>query len=198
MLWIDGITKDEALKMVRNANIDDLQHWAVALPPEMVPKFHDEIGENYAGEPFCLRLCLLVWIASNFTQVPKALQLKAALAFLEKKNSLLYAGTGFGKTMMVVHDCAPRRSRERLDRNHHLSSQAATGFAGRDLLEQVRHPYALYQRRYDDNTSPPIRPGSSEWRASSRGARFWLLSLTQSLSTRNSYMMQKIVCPKRM
>ncbi|KAF5342158.1 hypothetical protein D9611_001627 [Ephemerocybe angulata] len=102
MDWIDGITKHDALNMVRTANIDDLQHWAAALPPEMVPKFHDEIGENYAAEPFCLRLCLLVWIASDFTQIPKALQLKAALAFLEKKNSLLYAGTGFGKTMMVV------------------------------------------------------------------------------------------------
>ncbi|KAF6741039.1 hypothetical protein DFP72DRAFT_863293 [Ephemerocybe angulata] len=80
MHWIDGITQDEALKMVRNATIDDLQHWAAALPPEMVPKFHDEIGENYAAEPFCLRLCLLVWIASDFTQIPKALQLKAHLA----------------------------------------------------------------------------------------------------------------------
>ncbi|KAF6757870.1 hypothetical protein DFP72DRAFT_758569, partial [Ephemerocybe angulata] len=48
------------------------------------------------------RLCILVWIASDFRQVPKALQLKAGLAFLHKKNSLLYAGTGFGKTMLIV------------------------------------------------------------------------------------------------
>ncbi|KAF5338538.1 hypothetical protein D9611_013264 [Ephemerocybe angulata] len=56
MLWIGGIAKDKALKMVRNANIDDLQHWAAALPPEMVPKFPDSTTLSFEG--FCDRLTL--------------------------------------------------------------------------------------------------------------------------------------------
>ncbi|KAF5311724.1 hypothetical protein D9611_009450 [Ephemerocybe angulata] len=102
MLWIDGITRAEALEMVRNANLDDLERWLACLPQEKVPNYKELVGEDYSVEPYCIRLCLLVWIASQFTQIPKLLQLKASLAFLHKKDSLLYAGTGFGKTLIIV------------------------------------------------------------------------------------------------
>lgn len=90
--------------MIRKANPEDLEAWFEEIPLNLVPQFPEINGtdENYATIPFFQRLSLLVWVASGYTQVPKTLQLKAALAFLYEKDSLLIAGTGFGKTMLVV------------------------------------------------------------------------------------------------
>ncbi|RXW12964.1 hypothetical protein EST38_g12890 [Candolleomyces aberdarensis] len=103
MTSLDGLPREKALELVRKAKLADLTRWIATIPAEKMPAdFLDTLGDDVTEEPFCLRLCLLVWIASEQTQVPKGLQLKAALAFLHQKDSLLCAGTGFGKTMMIV------------------------------------------------------------------------------------------------
>ncbi|RXW18371.1 hypothetical protein EST38_g7483 [Candolleomyces aberdarensis] len=101
MLWCCGITKEESLALIREAEGNELTHWASCIPAELCPL--EYLSSLSAAENnFCLRVILLVWIASNFTQIPKAAQLTASLAFLYKKDSLLQAGTGFGKTLLIV------------------------------------------------------------------------------------------------
>ncbi|KAH6902930.1 P-loop containing nucleoside triphosphate hydrolase protein, partial [Coprinopsis sp. MPI-PUGE-AT-0042] len=51
---------------------------------------------------FCIQVCLLVYIATRFALVPREVQLRASLALHYKKESLLYSGTGSGKTMFIA------------------------------------------------------------------------------------------------
>ena len=48
-----------------------------------------------------IRLCLLVYHATHGKEIPKELQFQAALACL-KTDSLIVAGTGFGKTHIMA------------------------------------------------------------------------------------------------
>jgi superfamily II DNA/RNA helicase len=105
MFWTTDITPREASKMIRSSSMDELELWFKALPQEKTPhSFIDGLhsDEKLGEERFCKQICLLVWMASSFSQVPTAQQLEAALAFFYGKDSLLLARTGFGKTLLIV------------------------------------------------------------------------------------------------
>ena len=51
---------------------------------------------------FALQVCILVWIASKETIIPKSGQLEQVLCYLHDRNSILIAGTCFGKTLTIV------------------------------------------------------------------------------------------------
>ncbi|KAG6807324.1 hypothetical protein H0H92_007998, partial [Tricholoma furcatifolium] len=48
------------------------------------------------------RVCLLAWIVTGRTQVPRELQLRAFLATFHSRNSLISTGTGCGKTLVII------------------------------------------------------------------------------------------------
>ena len=48
-----------------------------------------------------LRACLVVFIITRFTIVPRVFQLKASLAILNGLDSIITAGTGSGKTLCL-------------------------------------------------------------------------------------------------
>jgi ATP-dependent helicase YprA (DUF1998 family) len=48
------------------------------------------------------RACLLSWFVTAGTQVPREIQLRSCLATSNGQDSLLYAGTGSGKTLPIA------------------------------------------------------------------------------------------------
>ncbi|KAJ3524442.1 hypothetical protein NMY22_g10996 [Coprinellus aureogranulatus] len=105
MDWTSGITPGEASRLVLNSNLDDLDMYFSILPrDEARNAFLDWLHceEKIGEERYCKQVCLLVYMASGFSQVPTALQLEAALAFYYRKDLLLLARTGFGKTLLPV------------------------------------------------------------------------------------------------
>lgn len=59
------------------------------------------IGLDESEQVIALRLCLLVFTVTNGKEIPKQSQLKAALASIEQ-DTLVIAGTGFGKTHIMA------------------------------------------------------------------------------------------------
>jgi len=48
------------------------------------------------------RACLLAWFVTGGTQVPRDIQLQSCLAMFNGQDSLVYAGTGSGKTLPIA------------------------------------------------------------------------------------------------
>ena len=68
--------------MVREATEDHLRFWAAAIPATLYPSaFVDSLVAD-SERVFCMKACLLVYVATNYTLVPRRLQLLAALAIL--------------------------------------------------------------------------------------------------------------------
>ena len=103
-----------ALAHVRNDSLPSLFNKVFLVEPfSRVPVeyiFTLDVEEQIVA----LRLCLLVYYATHGQEIPKKLQLQAALACL-KTDSLVVAGTGFGKThimalVILYHDDPNRLS----------------------------------------------------------------------------------------
>lgn len=57
-----------------------------------------------------LDLCLLCWYRTDEQQCPKIPQISSALSLLRGRDTFLYAGTGFGKTLSaILHAFLERR-----------------------------------------------------------------------------------------
>ncbi|KAF9070721.1 hypothetical protein BDP27DRAFT_1362390 [Rhodocollybia butyracea] len=70
-------------------------HWILSLA------LMDEGAEPTEDQILAIQLCLLVFYTMRGQEVPKILQLKAALVSVQR-NSLVVAGTGFGKTHIMA------------------------------------------------------------------------------------------------
>ncbi|KAJ3818098.1 hypothetical protein F5880DRAFT_1450472, partial [Lentinula raphanica] len=46
--------------------------------------------------------CLLLWHVTRGSQIPRQIQLESALSVYQRKDTLLVAGTGSGKTLVVI------------------------------------------------------------------------------------------------
>ena len=105
MFWETDMPLYVACKMIRTGEVDNLDLWFKTLLQEKTPygflnRLHGD--EKIGKELFCKQVCLLVWVASLFSQVPTAQQLEASLTFFYDKDLLLLARTGFGKTLLIV------------------------------------------------------------------------------------------------
>ncbi|KAF8552163.1 hypothetical protein OG21DRAFT_1511808 [Imleria badia] len=74
------------------------------LAPLMLDKKHPvdylaTLAENDRTD--ALRACLVVFIVTRFTIVPRVFQLKASLAILNGLDGIITAGTGSGKTLCL-------------------------------------------------------------------------------------------------
>lgn len=114
-----------------------------------------------------LRLCLLVYTITNGKEIPKELQLKAALASIDR-DTLVIAGTGFGKTHImallqlleksnsnrVFITISPlKRLQETQVRfiSFHQRLFHWTYISDRSISEQVSHTNCCYKPRYLQN-----------------------------------------------
>jgi hypothetical protein len=75
------------------------------IPGSQLPSadFLDDL--SLTGRATVLKLCLLCWkVTEAFERriVPREFQLRAALATVTKKNSVVDVGTGYGKTLAMI------------------------------------------------------------------------------------------------
>ncbi|KAJ3550829.1 hypothetical protein NMY22_g203 [Coprinellus aureogranulatus] len=100
-MLLEGCDGPEALRIVRDAPSERIELLAIQLPAEKMPNDYLEKLEE-RERVFSLRVCILVWIASEETIIPKPGQLELVLCFLYDRNSILVAGTCFGKTLTII------------------------------------------------------------------------------------------------
>ena len=103
MALIYPLTCSEAMDLIRDASFDTLccefsvmQHGNGGKAPLMYILTLAESKQIIA-----LKLCILVYYATRGKEIPKELQLRAAIASIER-NSLVVATTGFGKTHIMA------------------------------------------------------------------------------------------------
>ena len=71
------------------------------IPPSKVPtEYMNSLSEQ--DRVTAHRACLLTWFLTSGTQVPRDIQLQSCLATFNGKDSLIYAGTGSGKTLPIA------------------------------------------------------------------------------------------------
>ncbi|KAG2003761.1 ATP-dependent DNA helicase recQ [Coprinopsis cinerea AmutBmut pab1-1] len=100
--WNIYYSREDHLDAARTAKKDQLEAWIALVIPEFTARGFVEGLDDEKEKEFCLRVTMLVYIASNYSQIPREHQLRAALAFFHKRDSLLYSGTGSGKTLLMV------------------------------------------------------------------------------------------------
>jgi hypothetical protein len=68
----------------------------------------DKLPYDYLATPaeedrtYALQACLIVFIVTRFTIVPRVFQLQASLAILNGRDNIITAGTGSGKTLCLL------------------------------------------------------------------------------------------------
>jgi hypothetical protein len=100
------------IQAIREIPLEQLQAMVGELVPlELMPSadFIHALSPNERTD--VLRACLIVFVLSESTMVPRQLQLQAALAELAGFDSILISGTGSGKTlaMAIPHILHPER-----------------------------------------------------------------------------------------
>lgn len=84
---------DERLQIIHSAGPLAVDYLASVIPPSKLPVLW--LGTLNSGNlNFCLRACLIVLEVTKSSQVPRKIQLEAALAAYHNTDSLLAAGTG--------------------------------------------------------------------------------------------------------
>ncbi|KAG6843060.1 hypothetical protein H0H93_002422, partial [Arthromyces matolae] len=92
----------EKLKYVREMPQEQLlQLVNQEIPSEKLPSVYLEQLDD-ADRSTAYRACMLAWIVTERTQVPRELQLRAFLATFHGHDSLISAGTGSGKTLVII------------------------------------------------------------------------------------------------
>jgi hypothetical protein len=102
----NAITNAISLHSIRKLNLPALECFIDAMiPGSQLPSadFLDDL--SLTGRTTVLKLCLLCWKATEAFErriVPREFQLRAALATVTKKNSVVDVGTGYGKTLAMI------------------------------------------------------------------------------------------------
>ncbi|KAK0240631.1 P-loop containing nucleoside triphosphate hydrolase protein [Armillaria nabsnona] len=92
----------EALDWVRNASFADLHyHISYFVDPERVPSLYISTLTN-SQQTICCRFFLLAYFVTGGREAPREMQLRAALATYENRDSAVIAGTGSGKTLIIA------------------------------------------------------------------------------------------------
>ncbi|KAE9386281.1 hypothetical protein BT96DRAFT_544948, partial [Gymnopus androsaceus JB14] len=98
------LTLSQHLDIIRNDSFTELwRKFADSVQPNLkdnnLSLFIMDLDDS--EQVIALRLCLLVYTITNGKEIPKELQLKAALASIDR-DTLVIAGTGFGKTHIMA------------------------------------------------------------------------------------------------
>jgi ATP-dependent helicase YprA (DUF1998 family) len=86
---------------VREASLQGLHSFARSLIQERLPnEYIETLGDKDRTD--ALRACLLVYVLTATTIVPRQFQLEAILATLNGRDIVITAGTGSGKTLCLI------------------------------------------------------------------------------------------------
>jgi ATP-dependent helicase YprA (DUF1998 family) len=96
-------TLEKRLETLRGYSVEeiiDLSH--EILPSSKLPtEYLNGLAEK--DKATCLLASLICWSVTGGTQVPRAMQLRAVLADRHRKDTLISAGTGSGKTLPIAN-----------------------------------------------------------------------------------------------
>jgi ATP-dependent helicase YprA (DUF1998 family) len=92
----------DLLQDIRNSSLCDLESLAAeCLPSEALPNNYlnslDAVHKTVA-----LRACLIVHIVSKYSIIPRQYQLEASNGLEDRRDVLVNAGTGSGKTLCLI------------------------------------------------------------------------------------------------
>ncbi|KAF9234844.1 P-loop containing nucleoside triphosphate hydrolase protein, partial [Melanogaster broomeanus] len=97
---MDSVT-DTIVQGIRCAALDLLNQTARELIQDRLPtEYLSTLTDNEKVD--ALRACLIIWILTRGTVVPRVFQLQASLAMLQQRDSVIIAGTGAGKTLCLL------------------------------------------------------------------------------------------------
>jgi len=93
---------DATLQEIRQKSLGNLQIEAKQLYPEGLAKLEDFLNSLTLPErTTCLRACTMLFKVTN-GKIPRQFQLEATLATISKRDSIVIAGTGAGKTVCIL------------------------------------------------------------------------------------------------
>jgi ATP-dependent helicase YprA (DUF1998 family) len=98
----DVPTLEKRLEALRAYTVEDIFELSdQILPSSRLPTdFLNGLAEK--DKATCLLATLICWCVTGGTQVPRAMQLRAVLADRLRKDTLIAAGTGSGKTLPIA------------------------------------------------------------------------------------------------
>ncbi|SJL04214.1 uncharacterized protein ARMOST_07575 [Armillaria ostoyae] len=92
----------EALDSIRNAGLTELHdHICHFIDSSRIPLSYISTLTQ-SQQTICYRFFLLAYFVTGGREAPRAMQLQAALATYEKRDSAVIAGTGSGKTLIIA------------------------------------------------------------------------------------------------
>ena len=94
------------LTKIRNFSLDMLKiTYQESIPSELAVS--TSFWNSYSDEKLAigLRACLAVWATSGKRIVPNNFQLTAAISLISGQDTLVDAGTGYGKTLCMIIPC---------------------------------------------------------------------------------------------
>lgn len=93
----------DSLKLVYDLPSSELLSLAVSLFPRQLDSLDEFLATLSSDDlAIALRACLLLFKVTKGSKVPRAMQLEAMLAVMGRKDSLVNAGTGSGKTVAML------------------------------------------------------------------------------------------------
>lgn len=98
------LTIQEELENVRHDSLNDLIRKFATMQcttRNAAPHLYITDALPESKQTVALRICLLIYYVTKGQEIPKLLQVQAALASVEQ-NALVVAGTGFGKTQIMA------------------------------------------------------------------------------------------------
>jgi hypothetical protein len=86
---------------------EDMLHWAYETLVPSERRLPDSFWTRYdeTKRSIGLRACLLLWVLSDFEDLPREFQLTATIAIMSGQDSLIDVGTGAGKTLCMILPC---------------------------------------------------------------------------------------------
>jgi ATP-dependent helicase YprA (DUF1998 family) len=95
-------TLEKRLKTLRGYSKEDIFELSRQILPTSKLPTDFLIGLTEEDLAICLLATLICWFVTGGAQVPRAMQLRAVLSDRHRKDSLIAAGTGSGKTLPIA------------------------------------------------------------------------------------------------
>ncbi|KAJ3766263.1 P-loop containing nucleoside triphosphate hydrolase protein [Lentinula raphanica] len=92
---------DEELHNIRSLSLEQARSRILDLPESHV-SWTFIASLNQELELVAFKFCLLLWHVTRGSQIPRQIQLECALSVYQRKDTLFVAGTGSGKTLVVI------------------------------------------------------------------------------------------------
>jgi len=95
-------TLNEKLDYFRNCSPNDISHLVTTIIPQ--DRLPLQYLENLSNEDrtVCYRAAMICWAVTRSTMVPREMQFRTVLSDLRRRDCLVAAGTGSGKTLPIA------------------------------------------------------------------------------------------------